>query len=196
MSGIYDHFKTAAKNLASVTVIDSKTNSAAQGLLLHYAGKLIRSGKHIDEIISAVNNAIETTYLFVIVDQLDSMIRSGRLNQFKARIAEFVNMKPIISIDQEGKGFVCGQSFSLDAAFKKVIKMVKAKEKKENLTVQEYAIVHAGAEERAVEFSNLTTAGFSQAPEYMDAVSLAIGLHAGQGCVALAVRMASSRLSH
>ena len=192
MSGIYDHFKTAAKNVAHVTVIDSKTNSAGHGLLLHYAGKLIRSGTNIDEIINALNNAIETTYIFVIVDQFDSMIRSGRLNKFKARMADFVKMKPIISIDTEGKGFVCGQSFSLESAFEKVINKIKAKEKKENLTLQEYAIVHAGAKEKAVEFSNITTARFGKAPEYIDSVSLAIGLHAGQGCVALAVRLSQN----
>ncbi len=189
MSGIYDHFKTAATNFANVTVIDSKNNSAAHGLLLYCAGKRIRSGMSIDKIINAVNNAIETTYLFVVVDQFDSMIRSGRLNKFKARIADFVKIKPIISIDTEGKGFICGQSFSLEAAFEKIITMIKTKEKKEHLNLQEYAIVHAGAEEKAMEFSNITTARFKKAPEYIDSVSLAIGLHAGQGCVALAVRM-------
>ena len=189
MSGIYEHLKTAAENKANVTVIDSKTNSAAHGLLLHYAGKLICSGMNIDKIINAVNNAIETTYIFVIVDQFDSMLRSGRLNKFKARIAEFVKCKPIISIDTEGKGFVCGKSFSLEAAFEKIINMINTKEKKEKLTLQEYAIVHAGAEEKAIEFSTITTARFNKSPEYIDSVSLAIGLHAGQGCIALAVRM-------
>lgn len=191
MSGIYEHLKTAAENKANVTVIDSKTNSAAHGLLLHYAGKLIRSGMSIDQTINAVRNAIETTYIFVIVDQFDSMLRSGRLNKFKARIAEFVKVKPIISIDTEGKGFVCGQSFSLEAAFEKIINMINTKEKKENLTLQEYAIVHAGAQEKAIEFSTITTARFNKSPEYIDSVSLAIGLHAGQGCIALAVRMSS-----
>lgn len=189
MSGIYEHFKTASRNIANVTVIDSKTNSAAHGLLLHYAGKLIRSGMNIDKIINAVHQAIETTYIFVVVDQFDSMLRSGRLNKFKARIAQFVKVKPIISIDTEGKGYVCGKSFSLEAAFEKIINIIKIKEKKENLILQEYAIVHAGAEEKAKEFSEIATSCFRKKPEYIDSVSLAIGLHAGQGCVALAVRL-------
>jgi DegV family protein with EDD domain len=192
MSGIYEHFETAARNIANVTVVDSKTNSAAHGLLLHYAGKLIRSGMHIDKIINAVQNAIKTTYIFVIVDQFDSMLRSGRLNKFKARIADFLKVKPIISIDTEGKGFVCAKSFSFEAAFEKIINMINTKEKKENLTLQEYAIVHAGAEAKAIEFSNITTSYFRKTPEYIDSVSLAIGLHAGQGCVALAVRLKQS----
>ena len=191
MSGIYEHFKTAATDMANVTVIDSKTNSAAQGLLLHYAGKLIRSGMNIDQIVNAVHNSIDTTYIFVIVDQFDSMLRSGRLNKFKTRIAEFVKIKPIISLNTEGQGFVCGKSFSLDAAFEKIINMINTKIKKENLILQEYAIVHAGAQEKAIEFSTITTERFNKSPEYIDSVSLAIGLHAGQGCIALAVRMSS-----
>jgi len=189
MSGIYEHFKTAAEKKANVTVIDSKTNSAAHGLLLHYAGKLTHSGMNIDKILNAIHNAIETTYIFVIVDQFDSMLRSGRLNKFTARIAEFVKVKPIISIDAEGKGFVCGKSFSLEAAFEKIINMINSKEKKEHLTLQEYAIVHAGAQAKAIEFSTMTTARFNKSPEYIDSVSLAIGLHAGEGSIALAVRM-------
>jgi DegV family protein with EDD domain len=191
MSGIYEHFKTAATNVPNVTVIDSKTNSAAHGLLLHYAGKLIRSGMSIDKIINAVQNAIETTFIFVIVNQFDSMLRSGRLNKFKARIAEFVKVKPIISIDTQGKGFICGKSFSMEAAFEKIINIINTKGKKGNLTLQEYAIVHAGAQEKAIGFSTITTARFNKSPEYIDSVSLAIGLHAGQGCIALAVRMSS-----
>lgn len=192
MSGIYEQFKMAARNIANVTVVDSKTNSAAHGLLLNYAGKLIRSGINIDKIINAVHKAIDTTYIFVVVDQFDSMIRSGRVNKFKARMAEFLNAKPIISIDTEGKGFVCGKSFSLEAAFEKIINMINTKGKKERLTLQEYAIVHAGAQKKAIEFSRITTARFNKSPEYIDSVSLAIGLHAGQGCIALAVRMSPS----
>ena len=189
MSGIYEQIETAAENLANVNVIDSKTNSAAHGLIVHYAGTLIRSGMKVDKIINAVNKAIETTYLFVIVDQFDSMIRSGRLNKFTARIADFVNVKPIISINKKGKGAICGTAFSLEAAFEKIVTMVRSKEKKEHLSLQEYAIVHAGAEAKANEFSTITTARLGKSPEFIDSVSLAIGLHAGQGCIALAVRM-------
>ncbi len=189
MSGIYEHFKTAAKHLAHVTVLDSKTSSAAHGLLLQHAGKLIRSGKTIDEIIPELKEAIETTHMFVIVDQFDSMIRSGRIHKLKARIANAVNMKPIVSIDKEGKGVVCGQAFSLEAAIEKVINQIQTLEKKEQLTLQEYAIVHAGAEEKAMKLSTIATARFGKPPVYIESVSLAIGLHAGQGCVALAVRL-------
>ena len=96
--------------------------------------------------------------------------------------------------DTEGKGFVCGTSFSLEAAFEKTINMINTKGKKENLTLEEYAIVHAGAEAKAIEFSNITTSCFRKKPEYIDSVSLAIGLHAGQGCVALAVRLKQSNV--
>ena len=191
MSGIYAQLKIAAEKKANVTVIDSKTNSAAHGLLLHYAGALIRSGMSIDKIINAVHLAIETTYIFVIVDQFDSILRSGRVNKFKARLAEFINIKPIISIDKNGKGVVCGQSFSLEGAFEKIITLINTKAKKDNLTLQAYAIVHADAQEKALEFSKITTARFNKSPEYIDSVSLAIGLHAGPGCIALAVRMSA-----
>ena len=103
-------------------------------------------------------------------------------------MVEFVKIKPIISINTEGKGFVWGKAFSVEAAFEKIINTVKTKEKKENLALQEYAIVHAGAEAKAIEFSTLTTERFGKSPEYIESVSLAIGLHAGQGCIALAVR--------
>ncbi|WP_131793595.1 DegV family protein [Legionella brunensis] len=191
MSGMYEAFIQAAKNYSNITVIDSKTNSGAHGLLLNYAGELIEAGQSIKQIIKQISNAIRTTYIYVAVNQFDSMVRSGRMSNFKGRIATWSKLKPIVSVDCQGKGFIAGKSFSRSKALTKSINYLEQSIKKNDLKLEEYCIVHANAESEALEFAKITSQRFNKSPLYVKPVSLAIGLHAGQGCVALAARLNS-----
>ena len=58
-----------------------------------------------------------------------------------------------------------------------------------NLILEEYSIVHADANNLAMQLAAMATETFNKPPRYIEPVSLAVGLHAGQGCVGLAVRM-------
>ena len=187
MSGTYESFNIVAKNYTNVTVIDSKTYSGAQGLLLHYAAKLIAAKLELATIVNLLHNAIKTTFIFGVINKFESIIRSGRMNKIVGRIAEFSNIKPIISIDADGKGFVLSKCFSKAAAFKKLINIINHKIGKSSMILEEYCIVHADATEQALQLAQITTAAFNQPPIYIEPVSLAIGLHAGHGCIALAV---------
>lgn len=50
-------------------------------------------------------------------------------------------------------------------------------------------IVHADEKNQALHLTDMTTRAFDKSPTYIELVSLAIALHAGQGCIALAGRM-------
>ena len=189
MSGVYTSFKMAARKYDSVTVIDSKTNSGAHGLLLDYAGGLINAQLDIETMINLINEAIKTTFMFVVVQQFKSMVRSGRMHKIGGFIAGLSQIKPIVSIDATGKGFVLSQCLSSATSFKKLIKLVRDKIQSANLILEEYSIVHADANNLAMQLAAMATETFNKPPRYIEPVSLAVGLHAGQGCVGLAVRM-------
>lgn len=192
MSGTYSAIAIEAQKYPNITVIDSRNTSGAQGLLLHYAGELIDAGKSFSEITTLVNEAIASTFIFVVVDQFDSMIRSGRVNKFKGYMAQFSGIKPIVSIHSEGHGYVYGKSFSVSRAMTKIIKDVQDK-CDSGMVLEDYCIVHAGNLTAATDFAALTTEAFGKSPAWIETVSLAIGLHAGQGSVALALRMRHSQ---
>jgi DegV family protein with EDD domain len=193
LSGTFDALARAAQKYPNVRVINSCTSSGAQGLLVQYAGELIREGQSFQTIINAVSDAIPETSLFVMVNDLETMVRSGRINKIAGRIGQFSGIKPIISIDNDGKGSYFATAFNADHALSKLITITKKMQSEPGKELERYCIVHAGVEEKARAFAHLTTEAFQKSPAYIENVSSAIGLHAGHGCIAIAARIRSSR---
>jgi DegV family protein with EDD domain len=189
MSGMHAAFVEASKQDKQITILDTKTNSAAHGLLLHYAGQLIAENHPFTEIIEKVQFAIENTFIFVLVNQFDSMTRSGRMSKISAKLASWSHIKPIVSIDQDGRGVIAGKSFSKIKGLAKLIQFVEKQLNNANGYLEDYAIVHADNDEDAMHLGRLSSAYFKKDPLYLHAVSLVIGLHAGKGCVAIAARI-------
>lgn len=190
MSGMYEAFKKASQKYKNITVLDTKTNSGAHGLLLHYAGQLIAAESSINEIISLINKAIKNTFIFVVVNQFTSMIRSGRISKLSGKIAEWANIKPIVSIDQTGRGIVVAKCFSNASAQNKLVSLIT--QKLHDSVLEDYCIVHADENYQAVHLSEKSQEAFNKKPLFIESVSLAIGLHAGRGCFALAARMSGN----
>jgi uncharacterized protein len=190
MSGMYDAFIHAANGDNRIKVVDTKTNSAAHGLLLHYAGELIAAATPFDELIKKVEQAIENTFIFVLVNQFDSMIRSGRMSKLSAKLASWAHIKPIVSIDPNGRGVIAAKTLSKEKGLSKLIDLVQQQLKKSNQHLEDYCIVHADNNQDAQILAERSTRYFNQSPLFIDSVSLAIGLHAGKGSIALAARIA------
>ncbi|WP_454783391.1 DegV family protein [Legionella sp. WA2022007384] len=189
MSGMYAAFIEASKEDPQITVLDTKTNSASHGLLLHYSGELIAAKLPFAEVIRRVQVAIKNTFIFVLVNQFDSMIRSGRMSKLSAKLASWSHIKPIVSIDKYGRGIVAGKSLSSAKGLGKLIQLVQMQLKKANAHLEDYAIVHADNHEYATLLAKTSSEYFNKDPLFINTVSLVIGLHAGKGCVAIAARI-------
>ena len=189
MSGTYDAMMQTAKKYSNVTVVDSRTNSGGQGLLVQYAGELILQKLPVQTIIELIEAAINDSYLFVMVNELDSMIRSGRISKIAGLLGQFSRIKPIISFDKQGNGTFQGSAFNAKKALLKMIDCVQDIQRKTGKELDRYCIVHAGVKEKAHEFAVLTTQALKMPPAYIEDVSTAIGLHAGYGCIELAIKM-------
>lgn len=162
MSGMHDAFIEASKEDNQINVLDTKTNSAAHGLLLNYAGKLIAKNLPFVEVIEKIEAAIKNTLIFVLVRQFDSMMRSGRTSKLSAKIASWTHIKPIVSIDKSGRGVVAGKTLSSAAGRNKLIHLVQQHLKNTNTRLEDYAIVHADNMADSVQLAKLTTENFKK----------------------------------
>ncbi len=189
MSSTFDMIMHASAMYSNIKVINTKTTSGGHGLLLAYTAEMIASYMNFDSICHALNAAIESTYIFVMVDDLSCMIRSGRVSKLTGRLGQVTGIKPIISLDENGQGVVYDKAFTTASGLRRLISIVQKKTQSSGKTLAQYCIVHAGVEEKAMEFSELTTKAFEQSPAYIEHVSPVIGFHAGQGCIGLAVRL-------
>ncbi len=88
-----------------VHVIDSKCMSHGSGYLLLKSALLIEKGASYEEIID-FNETYKTNIKhFLVVDDLDNLIKSGRLTNVSAMIGKVLRIKPIMSM-RDGKGAI------------------------------------------------------------------------------------------
>lgn len=183
LSATHDAIINASRAFANVHVLDTKSTSAGIGLLLDYAGQMMTEGLDIETIKTRLMAVIPKTKFLVYVHQFDSLIRSGRVNKIRATIAQWAHIKPIITLDESGKGVVCDKAFSETKALTKIIQAMQKWQQTHGLKT--YAIVHAGAPDKATAFAQWCSEAFQIPPAFVEPVSSAIGLHAGQGCIGL-----------
>ncbi|WP_133131283.1 DegV family protein [Legionella yabuuchiae] len=189
LSGTCDVIRSSAQKHANVHVINSKNSTGGQGLLVRYAAELIEQGLDIAMILSALDKAIDNAKIFVAIDQFDSLIRSGRISYLKGRFAQLTGIKPIISIDEQGKGIVYSKALNSQKALSKLITCAQEFIERKALKLRDYCVSHAGVSEKAEAFATLTTEAFGKPPVFIEHVSTAIGLHAGYNAIGLAVLM-------
>jgi len=186
MSGTYSVFVEAAKKFpdTKIHIINSKQNSGAEGLLVLKAAELIDQGKSFDEVIQGVEKTIPNSRILVSVKTLKYMIRSGRLKKAKKVVAQALNLKPIISIDEHGEGIIFDKGFNIRTADKKILAHMKEINQKHG--IEHYAIVHANAMDRVQHYEQALTEIIGKKPTYVMEISTIVAMNAGIGSVAVA----------
>jgi hypothetical protein len=189
LSGTHQTIQHGAAKLREtgkhITVVDSKQNSGAQGLLVMKAAEWIHEGKSHDEVVHLLEEQIPRTKIFVSVNTLKYMVRSGRVNKMTGLLAKWMNLKPVISLDDNGMGTILDKAFSLQGNTAKIKKRVV--EMKRHYGNLRYAIIHAGSEKRASEYVDLFRGILEKDPEYVMSISPIVAMSAGIGCVAIAL---------
>jgi hypothetical protein len=113
------------------------------------------------------------------------MVRGGRVSPLKGLVAKLLNLKPIISLDEEGKGIAFGKSFSRKGNMDKIKKLVTEFGQKDR--VWNYAIVHARALDRAQDYAADIEKILGKAPAYIQEISPVVGAHNGIGVVGIGI---------
>ncbi len=188
MSGTYGVFKKAAESVkdgsTDIRVIDSKQNSGAQGLLVKDAAEMIASGADMDTIERSIKAKRDDVKILVSVQTLKYMVRSGRVGKVTGIIGKLTNLKPVISIDDEGEGMIFSKGVSLKSSTKKIMDQVSKAHEQHG--IKRYVIVHAAAKDRADAYEKAFTELLGMEPEYVMSISPIVAMNAGIGTVAVA----------
>lgn len=188
LSGTYDTFKRAAANLSGIgkkiTVIDSKQNSGSEGLIaLEVAGKIQEGWEH-DRIVTFAGELPERAKILVSVNNLENMIKGGRLSEKAGKIAKKVNLHPLVTLDEDGRGTLGGAAFSFKGSRRKLVNAAGKAEKKHG--IKSYSIVYVGDREAALLLADKIEERIGKKPEYIMETSSVIAISAGDRAVALA----------
>lgn len=94
---------------AHIHIVDSKCMSHGSGYLIMKSAMLIEQGATFQEIID-FNETYKTNIKhFLAVDDLDNLIKSGRLTNASAMIGKILKVKPIMSM-RDGKGAIVAKA--------------------------------------------------------------------------------------
>lgn len=184
MSGVYDVIKSSVAKLNSncnVKVIDSRLNSAAQGVLVYRAAKRIFDGNDFETVIDNIKIDSKKIEIYVALNTLKNVVRSGRVDKKSIKLASNANLKAAISIDGEGNGISTFVSPSHNSLLNKILNIAKVK--KYNNEIAEYAISYSGNCKHAVDFAEKLEALLGFPPLFIAEVSSVTALHVGEGAV-------------
>ena len=173
LSGTYNIACNVVKNFSdpnvNIKVIDSKLNSSAQGMIVMKGIQYIKKDYSIDQIAELLQSRISKTKIYVNVKSIDNMIKSGRLSHQLGSIAKTFHLKPIVSLDEDGKGTLQGIAVRFDKSKKKTIKKIEQLNKKN--TIDEYSIVHCQNIEEAQQMAKDIKKILKTPPLFAPAVS-------------------------
>lgn len=88
---------------ADITIIDTKSATSGQGLLVYYAAEMLKSGSTKNEVINWVEENLLNLNVWFTVDDLEQLKRGGRISQTTANLGTLLNVKPVLRIDKFGK---------------------------------------------------------------------------------------------
>lgn len=105
LSGTLAQAQVAAGRFSSakVSIHDSCTASLGLGLRVLRAAELAKQGCGVEEITAELVRLKERSGLYITVDQLDYLQRSGRLGKAHAFVGNLFDLKPILSVDRDGR---------------------------------------------------------------------------------------------
>ena len=184
LSATYNNCKMVAEQMEDLTieVIDSKMLSKGLGRLVLYAQKLVDKGEdNFEEIIEKIEEKKDKIEVYFVVKTLKYLKEGGRIGKVAGTIAQLLNIKPIISIDDDGEYFtfdkIRGRSRSLDKMFS-IIKD-RLKEDKNYLL----DVVNAAAEEEASKLKNKFEGLDSIKEIFLGEISPVMIVHTGPGLI-------------
>lgn len=185
ISGFYQNIQYLKDEFPDLKIAfpDSKITSAPLGLMVENALTWAAEGQDFEEILIKIQRQIDGTSAFIMVDDLNHLVKGGRLSNGAAILGNLLSIKPILYFNDAGVIEVFEKIRTEKKAIKRLIEVV---EEKTASAPYQVMVIHGNAEEKAESLrQQLIAAGIA------DDISLAtfgsvIGTHLGEGSVALA----------
>lgn len=187
IAGTYNAANIAKSNVLEdypdfdLTIIDSKCASIGFGLLVSKLITMLEKGASKEEIIEAADYFISHIKHVFTVQTLAYLVKGGRLTKFKGTIAETLDMKPVLIVDEKGALSVIKTVRGRKKSLRFLIDY--AKETGFHLENQKVAICHGEDIESLNFVKDLAEETFHPKSFLISTVGCAIGAHTGRGLV-------------
>ncbi|TVY08755.1 DegV family protein [Paenibacillus cremeus] len=183
LSGTYQSAVLARSMIeeADVTVVDSKSASYGIGYLAVAAAEAARQGKSKEEILALIASLRKDMRLYFLVDSLENLQKGGRIGKAAALVGSLLNIKPILSITEEGEVYSVDKVRGQKKAMNRIIELFQQDFAGQALHV---TMLYSTDRELAEDLLSLLRAQFEVRDVHYTHLGPVIGTHAGPGTVA------------
>jgi len=187
LSGTYQAAAAAARLVdgARVRVVDTRQLSITLGLVVEAVGEAIAAGAGLDEAVAVAQTAARQTKLFATFPSLDNAARGGRVSPALARVARLTGLKPLLSLDDDGKAEKAGAHLGFAAALRGIVR--RARRYAAGRPVR-LLIAHANAVGAAEYLAERLCRTFGTSDIPLVNLAAVLAAHTGPGAVGLGVR--------
>jgi DegV family protein with EDD domain len=170
---------------ANVTIVDTKTLSAAAGWQVEAAARALKAGWSKEQILALMGRIGEASDSIYTLKELRYLIHGGRISHMKGLVASVLKIKPLIGVEKEGGTYVqLGQVRSFKRAVRGLVDLIAQQHAPGSaLRVQ---VLHAYNPEGAAMLRELVDQRFDCTWLPLGPMSLVLGAHTGPSMVGVA----------
>ncbi|MFB4165206.1 DegV family protein [Alteribacillus sp. JSM 102045] len=180
ISGTYQTALTAGEQVEGVEVygFDSEISCMPQGYFVIEAARMARDGETVDTILDRLKEMKKSMDAYFVVDNLNHLHRGGRLNGAQALIGSLLQIKPILTF--ENQQIVPFEKVRTEKkALNRVFELFD--EAAKNDTPIRATVIHANRRDKAEEIQQKLSEKYPNAVVDISCFGPVIGTHLGEG---------------
>ncbi|WP_159721697.1 DegV family protein [Enterococcus sp. CSURQ0835] len=187
ISGFVRTLQTIKDEISGLNVIpyDSTITSVPMGYMVEKALELNDQKQSLTEIIAGIDHIRDTTAAYIIVDDLNNLVRGGRLTNGAAIIGGLLKIKPILTFTA-GKIVLYEKIRSLKKALQRTEEIIEEQRQNNPAPLRLY-VIHANNPELAQSEYEKLQQKYPDAQIEIGSFGPVIGAHLGEKAIALGV---------
>lgn len=184
ISGFYQNIQYMKDEYEGLTIAfpDTRITSAPLGYMVESVFKWAEQGEEFTTILDQLENQIQKTSAFIMVDDLDHLVKGGRLSNGAAILGNLLSIKPILYFNDQGVIEVYEKVRTEKKAAKRLVEIVKEATANGNYQI---TVIHGNAPQKATDLRQLLIDGGVATDVSIATFGSVIGTHLGEGSIAL-----------
>ena len=184
ISGFHQNIQYMKDEYEGLTIAfpDTRITSAPLGYMVESVFRWAEQGDGFESILDKVTEQIENTSAFIMVDDLDHLVKGGRLSNGAAILGNLLSIKPILYFNDQGVIEVYEKVRTEKKATKRLVEIVKEATANGNYQI---TVIHGNAPQKAADLRQLLIDGGVATDVSIATFGSVIGTHLGEGSIAL-----------
>lgn len=184
ISGFHQNIQYMTDEFEDLTIAfpDTRITSAPLGFMVESVFQWSEQGDDFQSILDKLTEQIENTFAFIMVDDLDHLVKGGRLSNGAAILGNLLSIKPILYFNDQGVIEVYEKVRTEKKATKRLVEIVKEETSNGNYQI---TVIHGNAPQKAADLRQLLIDGGVATDVSIATFGSVIGTHLGEGSIAL-----------